>query len=449
MEDIKRIELTLEPNTQHCIVSEYESPPNCPVDLGWKCVVEMDLDGVVEMVVKMLERPTAQRISVPALQQFIGLDEREVLETAICTLIDAAAGTPHVISLPTLRFVPGAFLFWGDCAYLNELIWRKSVEANVPVLNIHKTFMSRQGREWITAASLYSEFCSGEGFGTLLNEAGMCRYTSRLCRFHMNGFGNEAPVTMPPEIRPIDLWRTFLYTENETMAAMLVDMGYTCEGKAAVQAKKKAKAKGELSKGDKKVKGEKVLCQQEPVPMEVEPEGGDGPVVPVPVPVNVKRQRTNVLSYRRPADYTVISIDKSTFKEMIRDNGLLREDLRKVSSVLVANDETIKQLKLEVERFERQAIVAKSRHRECKRLLSKSGDEAMADLREWKDLKSDLETTIKDLEWDVQDGVQERLRLEERIEKGKEALEKEKEKVLAMELKMQAWEDYVRRNRGQ
>ncbi len=51
MEDIKRIELTLEPNTQHCIVSEYESPPNCPVDLGWKCVVEMDLDGVVEMVV--------------------------------------------------------------------------------------------------------------------------------------------------------------------------------------------------------------------------------------------------------------------------------------------------------------------------------------------------------------------------------------------------------------
>ena len=445
MEAVNPVQLTLEPNTQHVVFSEFEYPPDCPVDLAWKTILEQEIGVVVEMVLARLENEIPQRVSVPGLQVFVGIVERQVLEETVCKLIQAAKGTPHVVSVPTFRYIPSGFLYWDDCAALNRLIWSKSVDVNVPVLNLHKSFLGHQTKEWIVVGPVYSEFTQDLGLGSTLNESGMTRYTSRLYRFHQNGFSNAAPSVIPPECRPLELWRTFSYTENPETAEFLGGLGYPLAKRALVKAEAKSRKKAVQAKA--KVKAVPMVSV-DVVPMDVDvPEKeGVAKVEPEPVKSNKgKRQRPNIIHYNRPAAYSLISIDRETFRSMIKDNGDLRQDLKKVSSVLVANDEEIKHLKKDCERFERQAIVAKARCREVKRLLAKSGDEAIADNREWKEHKADLEHTIREYEWECEEYALERKRFEDKVEAGVQALEAEREKVKVLTAKMTAWEDYVRR----
>ena len=445
MEDVRRIEVTLPANTQHVVLSELECPPSCPIDLGWRTEIEQDLPALIETVRELLQRDLPQRLSLPVLQIFVGITGKGELEEAVCKLLSMAVGTQHIIAIPTFRYSPGLFLYWDQIADLNKLVWEKSIAGGVPVLNLHKSYLCKQGREWTAAGSVYEEFCSGTGLGITLTSSGIQRYISRLSRFHMSGFAHESPVTMPAECRPIELNNTFVFTENPDTAEFLSGLGY----KLLTRAEGKALRKKELAKA----KSVDVA-----VAMEVEPEVVSGSVVAAKPEVKPKRLQkakgkrpkgANTAFVSRPSHYDLISIDRVTFRDLIKTNGDLRSDLQKVGKVLVKNDEKIKRLEHECENFERVAIVAKARAREVKRLLAKSGEEAMEDQRDWRDLKEDLEGVIRDLEWEKEDWGVERQRLVEKIDKGCEALQKEQERVRDLQIKMDAWEDFVRRQGGQ
>ena len=84
------------------------------MDLGWKKVMEQELKFMVETVLSMLQRDVPQRLTIPAIQMFVHIASKDKIEKAVLQLFDAAAGTVHMIVVPTLRYQPYLFLFWEE-----------------------------------------------------------------------------------------------------------------------------------------------------------------------------------------------------------------------------------------------------------------------------------------------------------------------------------------------
>ena len=135
-------------------------------------------------------------------------------------------------------------------------------------------------------------------------------------------------------------WRineTYLFTENPATAALLEGAGFVLNKRPA--------------RGAKKAKGAKPA---QAVPMEVET-GDGGNKSGCAVVHGVKRQRsfddvpTGAIGRGRGramagnSDYSLISIDKVTFKGMIKDNGDLRGKLREEVAVREAKEKEIAQ----------------------------------------------------------------------------------------------------------
>ena len=83
------------------------------MDLGWKKVMEQELKFMVETVLSMLQRDVPQRLTIPAIQMFVHIASKDKIEKAVLQLFDAAAGTVHMIVVPTLRYQPYLFFFLG------------------------------------------------------------------------------------------------------------------------------------------------------------------------------------------------------------------------------------------------------------------------------------------------------------------------------------------------
>ncbi|MCP3667112.1 MAG: hypothetical protein GY696_32250 [Gammaproteobacteria bacterium] len=127
MEANKALKTTIHDGTEHTAFSEYPKPSQCPEDIQWRMVADLELDALVEEVVRLTEKQVPQRISIPAIQIHLGVADVKDLLTAIDTVVDQVRGTPHMASFPTFRFTPELFVFWKDCANLNRYVWSKAV----------------------------------------------------------------------------------------------------------------------------------------------------------------------------------------------------------------------------------------------------------------------------------------------------------------------------------
>ena len=133
-------------------------------------------------------------ITCPGLQAYLGIVPVEDIFSSIDTMLDAVRGTQHVVAIPTFIFRPALYHLWSEISRINHHIWMRSAESATPLLHLHKNFLCKQGKSWVCAGRLFTEFEEGTGLGSQLNRDGLVRYTNRLFRFHCAGFTNEIPM---------------------------------------------------------------------------------------------------------------------------------------------------------------------------------------------------------------------------------------------------------------
>ena len=434
METPKNIPEGLKLNTEHTILSEYEEHDFNTAAIEWKCMVEVPLKEYEETVIEMLSRSMPQRITCPGLQAYLGIVPVEDIFSSIDIMLDAVRGTQHVVAIPTFIFRPALYHLWSEISRINHHIWMRSAESATPLLHLHKNFLCKQGRSWVCAGRLFTEFEQGTGLGSQLNREGLVRYTNRLFRFHCAGFTHEIPMANLSDSAPLPLNETYLFTENLATAALLEGAGFVLTKRPA--------------RGAKKAKGAK---SAQAVPMEVETgDGGDKPECAVVH--GVKRQRsyddlpTGAIGRGRGrakagnSDYSLISIDKMTFKGMIKDNGDLRGKLREEVAEREAKEKEIARLRKTVSRseadmaqMERRLEVANSRVSDASRKFRKSSEEAYQDAKEWREERDKFEKSLYDLQWENEE-------LTAEVEKVKGKLSREKQRYAVLESRLEVWE---------
>ena len=431
----KTIPAELKPNCEHTILSEYEEQEYCPAAIEWKCMTERSLPEFEETVLEMLRRTVPQRMSLPGVNMFVGIVPVDEILRSIDTMVDAVRGTPHVLAIPTFRFLPSIYHLWSEVARLNHHVWQRSAESATPLLHLHKNFLCKQGRDWVAAGGLYSEFVAGMGLGNTLNQAGLFRYVNRLVRFHCAGFMHEAPSVNLSSMMPLPLWHTYMYVEAPFAAAILEGAGHELRMRPVRSA---GKGRGKA------------------VPMEVSSVGE--PVKPDRGVQALKRQRVGEAgpssSVGRgrgggqrvvPAmpNYNLISIDKQTFRGLVSDNGDLRSQLREEKAGRVALEEKVVVLNKKVMRAEKDVSnmksrlsVANSRVSETQRKLSRSSEDAYREAQDWREVRDGLEKVRHDLTWEVEE-------LEAEVARLKGKLEKERKKTELLEGQLAVWESLV------
>ena len=331
MEAIKALKTTIHDGTEHTVFSEYPKPSQCPEDIHWRMVADLELDAMVEEVVRLTDKQVPQRISIPAIQIHLGVADVKDLLTAIDTVVDQVRGTPHMASFPTFRFTPELFVFWKDCADLNRYVWSKAVESATPILNLHKSFLARQSKDWVVAGSLYEEFNSGHGLGQTLTDVGKYRYASRIFRFHINGYGaNDAPMSVAADCVPLPLWNSYNFVENKDAADMLSGLGYDLKLRSDKGAK--AKTAAAMKKAGKTA--DRPAAKIKGVKRQRHSEADDRPYPSLP---GTSTDSSNVATIE--ADYHVVSLDRTTYREMVRESGELRAQVRELTNRMRRKDE--------------------------------------------------------------------------------------------------------------
>ena len=437
-------DLQISPGTSHVHLSDIESPDCVPDQLNWRCCAELCPERLLELVMSLMEKKEPQRLSMTAHQLFLGLYPVRDIKKSIDDVLEAAKGTHHVISVCTMRYLPSSFVMWDQINDINRHIAQRAQEENLPLLNIHKSFLCRQGPDWVTSGMCYLDFVNKSALGSVLSQIGVCRYRSRIVSFHSFFDQNVAVVRKVVDQAPLPLWETFQYTEDEVAAELLTSLGYVLKTRVVVSKEKK------LAKRRAK-RVAVALAEQEADKAVNGGESGDQGVVQVAS--NGQRGRrpekgrkrsharswdTERCSVTRPYNYELMSIDKSTFRGMISQIGDLKESLRKLSKKLEATEDRLRnrdnsvvkmecmrdKLKQEVSITRRSEKATEFRCQEAERYISRQAERHHSELEEWREAQ---------VEW-----RQEKKELQTKLERAEE-------QVRVQGLQMAVWDDWCRR----
>ena len=435
--------------TRHCHLSDQEEPDAIPPQLAWRCCAELTPEMLVELVHTFMEKPEPQRISVGALQVFVGLYKEEEILKCVDSLLEAARGTVHVVSLCTLRYVPNAFIHWSVVDNVNKHIWKLHQEGGLPMLNLHRTFYARQGQAWVTSSHCYQDFMDGSNLGSVLSDVGICRYRSRIVNFHSNIDRSSAVVREVMSLAPLPLWQTFQYTENEVAAELLSSLGYELKTRSIVVRESRA-VKRQLKKAAKEAvpvavpvdRKESDVAQAQAAEVGVDqgrPSGGKQ---------RGRRQErgrkrarswdTERVSVTRPYSYQLMQIDSSTFRSMIIQIGDLKEALKVANKKVEDMEDKLRhrdnsvvkltglkeKLQSEVSITARSERAMEFRCKEAERYIAKQAERHYSDIEEWKEAQTEWRREKRELEL---------------------KLERSEEQVRANGLKMSAWEAWIER----
>ena len=427
-------DLEVSPGTSHCHLSDVEEPDSVPPQLNWRYCGELCPERLLELIFSYMEKGQPQRLSISAFQLFVGLHpEREIIKV-IDEALEAAKGTAHIISICTLRYLPSSFVTWDTVNNINRHIARRSQEEGLPMLNLHKSFLQRQGSDWVTSGLCYQDFVEKSALGSVLSAMGVCRYRSRIISFHGHFDQNVAVVKPLVDQAPLPLWYTYQYTEDDVASELLTSLGYELKTRVmAVKEKKKAK------KLAKRVEAAKAL-QQEPV-------NGEGVGKAVAQQRGRKQERgrkrarswdSEKCSVTRPYNYTLMSIDTETFRGMVSQIGDLKEKLRQAVKKLQETEDKLRQrdnhlVKLEVLKdklrsdakiSERSEKACEFRCREAERYITRQAERHHEELLEWREAQSEWRSEKKELE---------------------RKLEQAEDKVRVQGMQMSVWEDWCRK----
>ncbi len=438
-------ELVTEPGTRHVHLSDQDEPDAVPVKLLWKSCVELSPEMLVELVHTYMERPENQRISVSALQMFIGLYKEEEIIACADNLLDAAQGTPHIVSLCTLRYVPSSFMHWSTVDKINKHIMRRHQEGSLPMLMLHKTFYSRQANDWVVCGGCFSDYVDGSSLGSSFSDVGMCRFRSHIISFHSHMDKNIAVVREVANLSPLPLWETFQYSENEFTAEILVSLGYKLKTRASVAKEKKA-AKKQIKKSAEAAAAVAAVVAGHMQRRADEVQGANGgPAVGKQRGRRQERGRKRARSWdadkvsvNRPSGYQLMSIDSSTFRSMVSQIGDLKDALKQankkveeVEDKLRRRDNSVvkltglkEKLQSEVSITLRSEKATEFRCREAEKYIARQSERHFRDMEDWKEAQEDWKRERRELE---------------------AKLEAAEDKVRAQGLKMAQWEAWVER----
>ena len=227
MEIALQKEVKLAEGTTHTCLSDIEEGDEWCQEITWITVCDKDAGQLIDVLQSIVGRTSPQRVSVPGLQQYAAVLPVERLEGLVDRIMLMFAGTIHQVVIPTLRYVPAAFMFWESITRTNAFIWRRAVSHGCGVLNLHRNFMIRQAREWAVHGPCYAEFAADTGLGTALSAEGAKRYEARLLRLHVAGFDVEHPPSIPVgDEAPVPLWATAAYCKSRSCTELLEGFGY-------------------------------------------------------------------------------------------------------------------------------------------------------------------------------------------------------------------------------
>ncbi len=415
--EINNVVVQIEPGTEHTIISELPRAMVTPTEIEWKTLESQDLEAMQELVFSLLERNTPQRITIPAMQIFADSTPVDQVLGTIDSIFEMVRGSMHVVTFPTLRFIPSAYPTWESVARINAHIMQRSIEFATPILLLHKSFMSRQKGEWVVCPTVYKEYCAGHGLGSELTPNGAYRYAQRLIRFHGAFHRVEAPCQQSAPVVPLDLWRTWTYTETPLMAEILTEMGHVLERPK----RKGGRAKGKVFKRQKAANGG---VQQ----------AGNGQV-------NPSCSKDNVLTYAAPSPMSIISIDEGTFKKVFRENCQLRQDLKLLKVGLDDTEKYASRLRADLKVAECERARYKHESRAASRRFRKLDEESFRDLEDWKTERCRLQKEIDELTWEVQEYSRENKELKDRVKQ-------EQEKTRVLKMQMDVWEEWCKKKGG-
>ena len=416
------IVVQLESESEHVLFSELEKNLICPEEVDWRVLEHQDIELFVEEVLALLERKLPQRITLPAFQAFVGVVPVQEVINAMDGLLESVRGSRHLISIPTMRYVPSAFPSWEDVTKINKFIWQKAVEMAAPILLLHKSFLSRQNGAWVVCPSVYTEFVSNDGLGSELTKNGKYRYAARLLRYHGSFKSAEPPCQLSEPVVPLPLWNTWAYIENECTWELLNGLGYNMD-KRLTSKRKGGKPRGKVNKRQKAGADDGVAVVGEKEKAAAAVNGG---------------RAKNVVTYSAPI--SVISIDSDTFKRVFRENMELRADLKALKESLDDSEAHNRRQgeKLKVAEAERARY--KHESRASSKRLRKLDEESYKDLEEWRVERDGLLKDISDLEWEVED-------LSKDNKEYREKLAREKDRYTVLEAQLHVWEMWVNSER--
>ncbi len=409
------LKITIRDGAEHTLFAEYSRPDNCSEDITWRMAADMELDAIVEEIVRLLDKLSPQRISVPAFQVFLGISDQKDILTAIDMVVDQARGTPHMVSVPTFRYTPSLFVFWSDVTDLNRYVWTKAVESATPILNLHKTFLARQSKDWVVAGTLYVEFNTGHGLGQTLTDVAQYRYAARIFRFHINGYGaNNAPMSIASDCVPLPLEKSYNFVENTDIVEMLTGLG--CELRHRSEKGQRVKMAAAAKKSGKAP--EKPAAKVKGVKRQRHSEADDRPFPSLP-------GSSSSNSATLEADYHVVSLDRTTYRDMIRENGEMRSKVRDLTTRMRRKDEEGRGLRRQMDKLEREV---KSLTDKCKH-----HDNNYYEVKRLKDVEAQLKGELYECQWERDEGLDD-------VDALKEKLDREKRRYEILETKLEAFE---------
>ena len=372
-------ELSLCEGTRHTVMSDVEEPGSFSDQIKWITTTEYDQERFTELAMSILESPEHQCVTVPALQQFVGLMSVNDFTKLIDLLVDTADACNHKLVIPTMIYKPAQYQQWDMVKEVNTYLRQKSLDMSSPLLNLSRSFLSRQQSSWVVSGICWQEYVDGTGLGSCLSTSGLQRYASRLERFHsFLDSGVESPVSELVECPPLPLWHSFCFSEKRETAAILTDFGYNLRKRKAPQPRKAAKKSSSPSSAQK---SKVVPRKKKPV----------SPVAEVVVAVG-EPEKVEVMETEE--SFSVLPVDVATFRCMIsqvsdlkgelrtaRTEGESKEkELRRIRKALEGYKKEVKNLKYEMGGVER-------RNRTLERHSERQAESHYQDSLDWVDEK--------------------------------------------------------------
>ena len=390
-------EIQLKEGTQHTIISDQEELDGWPQEVTWITCVEKSEVQLLDTIQAIVRWDTPQRVSIPGLQMFCGVLHVDAICRLVDTIIKCFAGTKHQVIIPTVRFVPAAFMWWEQTFALNKYIWAQAVAHGCGVLNLHRNFMARQSRSWVVHGPCYAEFCEDTGLGATLSSEGMKRYEARLLRLHSGGFDREYPPAVPlNDQMPLVLWSTAGYCNSRSCSELLESLGYKMAIPKRERAGRKAAEQAQTVKGAKVSRGSKrgrslsVGPEQEPVgPSRASRGRGRGRVSP-------RDSSGNIIS--------TFQLEEGTVRSMIRQISDLKllvqvrdDEIQRARKEQEALKKDLELARDDVRRKESMISVFEARSRADSRSLRREREAQYDESKEWQRQRQEWREERKDM----------------------------------------------------
>ena len=390
---------TVAEGTHHYIFADQEQPDQWVEAITWKNMQDTEFDRILETILALFENSAPQRITISCLNQYVTTTPVAKITALVDDVVSHLTGTIHQVSFPTLLYLPSNFYYWRECKEVNDYLRKTSSEHNLPTLNLSRSFVQRQGSQWVVASSLFKEFRENTGFGTELTPHAFHRYYARLLRFHETAYDCDVPYSTPEaDPAPLPLHQTNAYTKKEYTRSLLVGLGYSITLPKQVKSNEKNSKMYQAYVRHLKEQEERKQAQDQDKDqvedMEVETRGVKRPSA---VPVGRGRGKTE----RR--EYETMPVLKKTMWDMLTQIAELKEAKKDLEKQLAKERKLRESGDADYYRQKRQLRGAEIRYGELNRTIERISEDSYRDNLDWKSMEKEWKAERKELQQRLDD----------------------------------------------